>query len=292
MLLFNNREIATAIWLIIIIASLVARSATRSSFVCFIKSACASKLLLAYSVGATTMVCIVFSLWNIGFWSISELKDTIVWFFVSGIWLLFRGISSSNPEKAVLEAVKDAFRIFVIVEFLVNAFTFSLAVECILLPVLVIIQMLKLLAKGDHKSALAFSILQIIQSTFGFLILGFTSWSLIHKIHCLWSVETLKDFMLPLVLTVAYLPAVYAITLFSFYEQLYLPLKLGRDKPNSVVRYAKIKLFLALGLGISRIHNATHLIGMELRQVISRRDVDRAMLKLEKQMTRMSSRRH
>ena len=87
--LFNNREIATAIWLLVIFILMLFKRDIRKSildvFKAFFKIKILSSIffLIAYTAG------IVFVLYQINFWNISLLKDTVVWFCFTAIVLCF-----------------------------------------------------------------------------------------------------------------------------------------------------------------------------------------------------------
>jgi hypothetical protein len=206
---------------------------------------------------------------------------TAIWLCVPFAWVVAKPESRSSlvREQALRNSVRDAFKIIIVIEFLFNTYTFPLVVELILLPVLMFLTAILLFAEADKHNAQVARFLKILLSMFGFLILVFVLWKFVHQPDQIWSVDTLKNFALPIMLTLTYLPVAYAIALFSDYEQLFVQLKLGQDKPNPVIRYAKFRLLLALGLGLSRVHNASKQITSELRRVTTREDVDHMIVK-------------
>ena len=122
-------------------------------------------------------------------------------------------------------------------------------------------------------------LLKILLSFFGLFIVAFVIWKLVHEPERIWSIDALRDFALPIILTLTYLPVAYGIALFSAYEQIFVQLKIGPDKSLAVIRYAKRKLILTLGFGLSRIHDTINQIAPDLRRVTTHEDVDRVIEK-------------
>ena len=56
------------------------------------------------------------------------------------------------------------------------------------------------------------------------------------------SLNTLRDFLLAPLLSVAFSPFVYLFLLFTQYELLFIRLKLGKEKSKELKKYAKIRI--------------------------------------------------
>jgi len=280
MAVFNNREIATAIWLLVIILWILSRSETRSSASNVFRAACTPKLLAPVLIAALSTSAFVFILYRFGWWTFSELKDTIIWFCFTGVSLLFRGLGTSDSALAVRGTIRDSIKIILVVEFLVNSYTFPLTVELLLIPIFTLLAMLQVIAELKKEYAPTASFLKVVQAIFGWGILGFVLWSFIHQANQVWSRSGLRSFILPILLSIAYFPLAYAMALLSAYEQLFLPLKIGKHKQSKVIRYAKLKAFTTLGLSLRRVHQAHRNLGFALGQVDTIDDVDHAFSKL------------
>jgi len=125
----SNRETATGVWILIGLAFGLSHKGIRRSLVGLLRAFLADKIqkfmgvMLLYSAGVVGILAAV------GFWGIALLKDTIFWFVFSGFALAFRVAMANDTGLALREALKDALRIVVVLEFLTNAYTLSLVVS-------------------------------------------------------------------------------------------------------------------------------------------------------------------
>ena len=87
--LFNNREIATAIWLLVIFILMLFKRDIRKSLLDVIKAFFKIKILSSIFLMIAYTTGIVFVLYQINFWNISLLKDTVVWVFFLGNTIRF-----------------------------------------------------------------------------------------------------------------------------------------------------------------------------------------------------------
>ena len=87
--IFSNRELALIFWLLVIFMSFLVWNKGRAHLKEITKLAFTPKLTITYLSFITYISLIVFLLWKSDFWSISLLKDTIIWFVFSALSILF-----------------------------------------------------------------------------------------------------------------------------------------------------------------------------------------------------------
>lgn len=150
---FNNREIATAIWLLLFIAFTARSRSVRESFGgllrCFWNRHILGGLLamLLYTVG------VVYLLARAGLWTPAVLKDTIIWFCFTGFVLTISTVTDQG-EGLFKKVVKESIKVVLIFEFLINEFVFSLPVELVLVPFAAFIALVDAVARRDEKHAI------------------------------------------------------------------------------------------------------------------------------------------
>jgi hypothetical protein len=236
---FNNREIATAIWLIIACIFLLFIGNIVTSLPNLFKAFFKTKILTPLFLMMTYTTGIVFILYQVCLWTTSLLKDTIYWFGSTGIVLASKFITSRNNVSLFKETVVDSLKIVMIIEFIINTYTFSLLGELILVPVVTFIVLINTIAETDKKYS------SVKKPTYGLLIiigiaiLGFAISKAVSDYKILGSMETLRSFLLPPLLTLLFLPFLYFLVLCSNYEQLFVRLDLGHKKSKELKRYAK-----------------------------------------------------
>ena len=98
--------------------------------------------------------------------------------------------------------IKDNIAISVAVEFLIGFWTFDLWVEILLIPFLVFISVLYAVAEREKKNKAAKSFLQGILTLLGVISFIYAIYNLVHFPQDFFSVDTLKVFVLPLILLI------------------------------------------------------------------------------------------
>ena len=78
--LLNNREIATATWLLIGLALRLSQNTIRESMLGVVRTFFHHKLLATITCMALYTSAVVFTLFLLEFWNATILKDTIFWF--------------------------------------------------------------------------------------------------------------------------------------------------------------------------------------------------------------------
>lgn len=280
MLGLSNRETAAAIWLLLFLAWVLSRPKIRSPMIRALRLLCGPKLGVPILLTGLMTAGFVYVLYQMGWWTFSELKDTIIWFFLSGISMLFVGLSDKEPVAAVRRSLRDALKIVVIVEFLLNAYTFSLLAELLLLPALALFAMLQVVSESQEQYAVVASFLKWVQGLISLALILFVAWSFYNQPGEVWSKTGLRAFMLPILLAIMYTPLAYFMALLSAYEQLLLPLKVGDHKPRKIVRHAKVKALMMFRLNLRKVTQARKRMGFELAHAKTITDIDVAFSNL------------
>ncbi len=275
--MLNTRETAIAIWLGAILVWALSRAETRSALIHVLRALAHIKILVPIAIAAGIAAGVVYGLHQLDFWETSELKDTIVWFFLTGVSMLYRGVSSSDPDLAIRKMARDSFAIILIAEFILNAYTFPLWAEILLFPLLVLLGLCQAIAQADPALSPVRKFLKIIQSLFGFMIIGLTLWGLYTNYGQVFSYTSLEASLLPIILSAAFIPLAYAMGLIAAYENLFLPLKIGIRKPPMLRAAARARLIFLLGWNLRAISEARRTLHFELGAIQTSADLDRAL---------------
>jgi hypothetical protein len=270
----NTREISTALWLALIVLWVFLYRPTRSAAFAVIKAAAAPKIIIPIVLSAIATTGMVLVLRRVGLWTIAEFKDTIVWFAFTGIALIFRGASATNPEQAIQGIIWDTIKVTVLIEFLLNTHTFPLLVELLLFPFATLLALMLALANTEQKYEPAASFLRRLQGILGATVVTITLWSIVLNIRDVFSIENGRSLLLPILLSIAFVPIAYFIALISAYEQLFLPMKMYRVA-LPLRLYAKMKLIFRLRLNLRGTALARRRMWLKLGRIASRADVDR-----------------
>lgn len=88
------------------------------------------------------VLLIIYFLYEIKFWNPTLLKETIFWYFGVAFISLVNANKVNQDEEYFKKIFKDNLKLIVILELITTFYSFSLIVELILVPLLLIITML------------------------------------------------------------------------------------------------------------------------------------------------------
>jgi len=270
---FTARELAIGIWTCCFIARAATNAGVRKSFANLVRTALTPKLSIPFLASAAYVALAVGVLDAIGLWTRDLLKDTILWFLFAGVPLAFAGVSHSS-RISWRRVIADQLRAVVIVEYLVNTYTFSLVTELLLVPVLTTVVLLDTLARDDPKFTDVSKLTGWLQALFGFGVLGVAvHQALANREHF----EVMNAFraiaVVPL-LSILLLPCTFVFALLSAYEGLFVRLGLGRDMDPGCSRYAKRLLFKHLGFRPEAVRTFTTEHAAGLMRVRTNADIE------------------
>lgn len=272
--LFNNREIAIAVWILVIFIILLFIRGIRKSLKDLVKVLFHRKILILVLSIIVYTVGITFVLYLLNFWNISLLKDTILWLCFSGIVICFRYVSSKEDENLLRNIIIDNIKIVIIIEFIANFFTFPLAAELVLIPFMVFIAGLDVIAKTDKKNISVVRLLNGLQIIIGLFIFIYAFSQAIADYKNIVNLETLKSFLLAPLLAVLFSPFVYFMALLVKYELLFLRLEMGCEKSKKLKNYAKKKIILYCLLSLKKTKKALNMKTYNLMLIRNKDDVD------------------
>lgn len=260
--IFTTREQSIGIWLVVglltILFSSSARGLIKEYFtILFVGTIMRVLLLITLYIS----LC-VYLLSLIGLWTTELTKDTILWLFFVGFMTLGKVNKIKDDKDYFKDAFKKNFRLSLVSEFLVNFYTFSLAVELVIVPMLVLVSVMIAFSEKDPKHKPAHKFLSNLLVVFGFIILFYIIIQFSGDPWGFLNLQNLRGLLLPLILSILFLPFVYGLSLYMFYETQLVLLKL-RLSPELFI-YAKKQALIrfnfdkdGLSRWVKRIHTGT-----------------------------------
>jgi len=175
---------------------------------------------------------------SIGIWTSADIKDSIFWLF-SVVFVLVFSINKAKESKYFKGILIDTIIVIAILEFVINVYSFSLLTELIMLPILIFIVMLQAVAELDSKNAQVAKLLTNLMAIFGFGLLIYSIYKMINGYSDFFKLGTLHSFILPIILTVLFLPYLYCLSLYSIYESYFIRLDFMTVKKEKVKKVKK-----------------------------------------------------
>ena len=271
---FNNRELATAFWLLVFAVWALRKTEIRKSigrlFLAFwhfkiVSSVC---LMLLYVTGMVALLT------AIGIWEVDLLKDTIVWFFVGAMAIMMRFATADDTDNIFRKILADSIRIVILLEFIVNTYTFPLVVELVLVPLLTFIAMIDVVADMNEEHAIVAKLAKGIQMVAGFVILGIAANRAFADFQNLKSLDTFRSIALAPLLSVLMFPFIYIMLVISKYELVFIRLNFGGEKTRRLKRYARRQIMIHAGLSLRHLQYLLTNHMVDLMHIEKESDVD------------------
>lgn len=219
--LLNSREWALVIWLTVIILCITLLPKAieiKKSLIAVFSAFFDKKLMVVYGLLLIYIMAVVYFLNDVGLWEDHQAKNALVWFFSVGIFSLFQINKIKKDQKFFKRAVLDNLKLTALIQFFVGIYTFHIAIELILLPILSVLAALLAFSQRDKKYTKVTALLNGLLSTIGFLLVAYFLYGLFTNIGEFAKEKTPYDFMVPVLLTVFYTPFLFFMMLYSTYE--------------------------------------------------------------------------
>lgn len=248
--IFSTREIALFIWIMVFIVLVSLKGSVRKSIFGLFKSF--FSLFRIFAILTIYVLGTLYFLNLIGLWDTSLTKDTAFWFFTVAMVTFFK-INDAKDFKFFKEIILDSVKWIVVIEFLINFYTFSLWTELILVPIIVFISLILAYSETDKKYEPVEKVFRNIISIIGLVLLVYIIYETVIEFKKTFTVQNLKSLLHPVIMTFLFLPFAYLLALYMTYEMLFIRVDfLTRDK--RVARKVKRQIIFTANLNIERLN--------------------------------------
>lgn len=251
---FNNREIAIFFWIILFFGWILSHKSMRKSTVGLIKSFMVFSILTTIFCMLVYISTIILFFNYLAIWDFSLLKDTIYWTFGFAFIQLVNINDSEKDEKFFKKTLLNSFKIIVIIEFLTNLYTFSLVVELIALPLILIFTMVSTYSENKEENRAVKKLSDTLLSLYGITVLSFSIYHAILDFSNLATINNLKSLLMGPVLTGLYIPYMYFVALFMTYESFLKSRKWILKDNKELFRFLRWYVLRKCNFSLAKIH--------------------------------------
>lgn len=190
----------------------------------------------------------------VGIWRATLTKDTLVWGATTGLVVLGGFTKATKPGYFRREFFK-ILNVVVIFEYLVNLSPFSLLIEIILQPIIVLFIVAPIVAEGPEQQRVLRRARNWFIAILAIVMIGHTArtlsgtWQIAN-----WEVLALQ-MMWPVLLGIWVLVLVFPLAVVATYEEAFIRLRMYRDERRGLWK-AKLGLMLALRFRLRWIREA------------------------------------
>ncbi len=279
--MFNNREIAIAFWAIIFFGWILSKKELKQSLFQSlfqsVKIFFSLKIILPFVLLFAYSFLTVFLLRELHIWSLSNLKETIYWFIFSGIIIAFRSVADETTKKPIRKIIKELVVFTVILEFIVNTYVFKLPVELFFVPTIAFLTAVYTYASIKTEYKVVEKIIGTLLAIIGIAMFVQALIQIYYDFDKFARLNTLIDFILPPILTISILPAIYLLVLYASYELLFIRVDIMLD-PKEMQRYAKKLIILHCGFEIGKVKDMLKFRVNQLYNTASKEEIKTILL--------------
>lgn len=248
---FNNRELAALTWMGLLAIIINFKGSVRKGLK-GVLSALFQKKILAIFLSQLlyfTIIIIVANYFEI--WEDYLLKDSI-WYTVGSLGLTVKYISKNKKNTNFWSVIGSIVTLTVIIEFIANFYSFNYLFELILFPFMFLLGGVIAITDNDNDKAVN-QFANVISGLLGLWFLGHSINLIYISIQEFLSIETLKLFLQPIILSIIYIPFIYGLLLIVEYEMLIVKMKVYSNPTKQELRSIRKVLRKECGLSLSRI---------------------------------------
>lgn len=277
----NSREAAVFAWLVIFLGWAISQRNIRKSLGGLLKSFSHWKIFTSVLAAALYSLLIVLLLSGLEIWETFLFKDTVYWFIGTAFVLLLNINKAAQGKGFFKKVLKDNLRVIIVLEFVVNLYTFNFFIELVLVPILFFVIAMNVLAETKAEYTQVKKVLDYFLSTIGIFFIIFALGKIIGDYQAFTSSENLKALVLPPILTSAFIPFLYFFALLMTYETLFLRLNHFLKNNSELSRFAKVKIFQFCHLNLAKLNRFAQESTQDLMRLNNKTDVLRMFEKFK-----------
>jgi hypothetical protein len=221
-------------------------------------------------------VTIVYGLSAIGLWDLTLLKDTIIW-VLTVAFIMLMNANKIKDKSYFKNIVKDALKWTIILEFIVNLYSFSLVTEIVLVPIFGFLGALQGYAMSDKKYEKVQILLSNLSAIIGFVIFLIVLYKTVDEFEGMLTIANLNSFIHPIVLTMLFIPFIYCYAVYMKYDEVFvLADHFAKDKKKAlsikkqILLTSKLNLWtlLTIRIGLYKIDFALENLDGAIKKIV------------------------
>ena len=225
--MFNPREQALIIWLIVFIVYALSIKSVRSTIPRIIKSFFG---LFKHPIFIATNIYIISIFIIMCFFKIIEtgvIKDYVIWIFSALYPLIFR-ISIKYFEESFKNIFKETFKLSIIPMFIINEYTLSLWAELFIVPIFALIGGLMVVTNREEKYLRVRKLLNYISAILGaiYIYVGFKEFS--NNFSDASKIDFWEKMFIEIIGIVLHIPLLFVLQYICIYDQIILRTKIKK----------------------------------------------------------------
>lgn len=249
----NNREIALLIWMAIAFGLPMLIPSVRQAFYSVVRAFCQPIIVGCILAAAGYTAACVAALAAVGLWELQNFKTTFVWFVSFTIVGMMETTRAGDSLRGLSLLAKETVAVTALVVFVAETYPFPLWGELIFVPTIVLISLCAEIAKRKPEAAKVAPLFTFLQVALGLGALVYAVMQVVADPSGFVTMNSLREFVVPILLSLMFLPFLFVLTLYSTYQSAFVRVRfIMPDK--QLGRYALIRGMMAFGYDLDRFN--------------------------------------
>lgn len=267
----SNREWAALLWFTVLIVAINVKKSIRDSFAGVLRAFFQPLIVVPLLLAAIYATGEIYLLRHVGWWSLANLKSTVLWLITFAFVTMFEVASIKDKRVGLGKITRNIITVTSIFLFITELHSFSLPVEIIALPFVTFIVLTAEVAKLKPEHAPVSKILGTVVVLIGLSYLGFSVWMTFKEFDHTVTWANALELLIPIIISVGFFPFLYAWRIYAAYNAAFVAISIfGLDE--KFVPYAR-------WLAITRIRGDVELLERWRKSIQASRPATKAELR-------------
>lgn len=272
--IFTTREQAIIIWVAVFLIWSLFQKNLRNSIAGLLRAFFQKKIFIAFVMMIFYVGLTVYLLFRIHLWDAVLLKDTIFW-IIGTAFILFLNLNKAAEDKDYFKKILfDNLKLILILTFLINFYTFPLIAELISLPIIVLIAAMGAYTGTKKEYLPAKKFVDFLLGAWGLFLAIYVIARIFGSYQTLLMTDNLLAFLLPILLTSAFIPFLYGFAVYIAYESLFnrIDFLIGKDN-KQLASFGKRKILKTFMLNLKKLNKFSKNSGAQLLKINNEEDL-------------------
>ncbi len=269
-----TREWAILFWLLVLIIWAGRSKSVRESMALVLKSFFNVKILTILGIMTLYVVSLFLFLNAVHLLRFELIKDYLYWYFGFAFVSLFSINIYKQSKSKFKDTIVELLKVSIIIEFLVNFYTFPLLVELVFIPFLFFLYAMIAYSEIKKEYEVVRKFLNGVSILVGLVILVYVSYMTFNNYKSLFIEANLLSLTTPIILSLLFLPFLYLINLYMVYEELFVRITFLLRNTPELISPLKRKIFIKNNINLYSLNFFIEKTRLKLLEVKTSIDVD------------------
>ncbi len=207
----NDRQLSLILWIFVLLLFMLSTKDMRGGVAGLVKYFFVAPILAVLALVCTYVALCVWVLAALGLWSAANLVTTLAWLFSFAFVAVFAANRIKEERVYFKQVLRDSVGAAAFFLFIAEFATFSLWIEIVLMGLGFFFGAMAAFAAREARTQNVAQFAQTIVALIVFAYLVNGAWGAFRDLPSFLSVETLREFIVPLALTIGFLPFIFAL---------------------------------------------------------------------------------